>query len=181
METVTVDGKLIPLKNERLRYPSLGTIVPVLCRGAHTHTRARAHNTRTAHTTQHTHTRTHTSVCTLIPLKNGLLRCPRRANAAALRSAVSCACVRARSGACLPQPVHRCARLRYRESGAWKAPMLRCWLVCSSGFWSPVRESLIKANELQDGLGKADSADKKSALYDQAICPPAPHPAAPLD
>jgi hypothetical protein len=52
--------------------------------------------------------------------------------------------------------------------------MLRCWLVCSSGAWSPVRESLIKANELQDGLGKADSADKKSALYDQASRPSAP-------
>jgi signal recognition particle subunit SRP68 len=31
-----------------------------------------------------------------------------------------------------------------------------------------LRECLIKANELQAGLAKADSADKKSALYDQA-------------
>ena len=52
-------------------------------------------------------------------------------------------------------------------------------LVCSftpKALGSPVRESLIKANELQGGLGKADSADKKSALYDQASRSPAPIP-----
>jgi len=64
--------------------------------------------------------------------------------------------------------------------GAWKGKpgwMLPCWFVRSpKGFGSPVRESLIKANELQGGLGKADSADKKSALYDQASRSPAPIP-----